>query len=463
MTRRSLRARLAVAALVSIALALLLAAVALVALFERHVERRIGVELTAQLNQLAAAVQIGADGQLSVEPPLADPRFFEPMSGLYWQIDDATAGADDGGGPAGIGRLRSRSLWDTQIRLPADQLEPGSVHAHRLPGPGGQTLLVRERGILLDGGDGSQRVLRLLSAIDRAELTAARAAFAADILPYLIVIALLLGVATWVQIRAGLAPLEAVRRGVNAIRSGAEGRLSGDFPDEVMPLVSEVNALLAAREQAVERARAWTADLAHGLKTPLSALGADAERLRARGDAVLAADLEQLAETMRRRVDRELVRARVSSGAQTHQARADVSEALRRVLNTLQRTPDGMRIEWTVDAPAAAVAALMPDDLLELIGNLLENASKWARQRVRIRVETGARIIIRIADDGPGVAAEQLPRLCERGVRLDQRKQGSGLGLAIARDVVDAYGGSLDFANSEEGGLAVLLRLPAIP
>jgi signal transduction histidine kinase len=324
-------------------------------------------------------------------------------------------------------------------------------------------LLVRERGILLDGGDGSQRVLRLLSAIDRVELTAARAAFAADILPYLIVIALLLGVATWVQIRAGLAPLEAVRRGVNAIRSGAEGRLSGDFPDEVMPLVSEVNALLAAREQAVERARAWTADLAHGLKTPLSALGADAERLRARGDAVLAADLEQLAETMRRRVDRELVRARVSSGAQTHQARADVSEALRRVLNTLQRTPDGMRIEWTVDAPAAAVAALMPDDLLELIGNLLENASKWARQRVRIRVETGARIIIRIADDGPGVAAEQLPRLCERGVRLDQRKQGSGLGLAIARDVVDAYGGSLDFANSEEGGLAVLLRLPAIP
>jgi len=310
--------------------------------------------------------------------------------------------------------------------------------------------------------DGGERELRLLTAIDRTELTVARDAFAADMLPYLGVIALLLGVATWVQIRAGLAPLEAVRRGVNAIRSGVERRLAGDFPDEVMPLINEVNALLAAREQAVERARAWTADLAHGLKTPLSALGADAERLRARGDAALAADLEQLAETMRRRVDRELVRARVRSGAQTHQAHADVADALRRVLNTLQRTPEGMRIDWTVDAPVPAMVALMPDDLLELLGNLLENASKWARKQVRIRVEVGPRIAVRIADDGPGVAPEQLPHLCERGVRLDQGKQGSGLGLAIARDVVDAYGGSLEFGKAAEGGLAVLVRLPAV-
>jgi signal transduction histidine kinase len=461
LTRRSLRVRLAVAALGSIALALLVAAVALVVLFERHVERRIGAELTGQLNLLAAAVRIGADGQVHVDPSPADPRFLKPLSGLYWQIDDKGVGATEDSASFKTGLLRSRSLWDTQIRLPPDLLEPGAVHAHRLLGPGGQTLLVRERAILVDGVDG-QRALRLLTAIDRAELTATRDAFAADMLPYLGVIALLLGAATWVQIRAGLAPLEAVRRGVNLIRSGAERRLPGDFPDEVMPLVSEVNALLAAREQAVERARAWTADLAHGLKTPLSALGADAERLRARGDNALAADLEQLAETMRRRVDRELVRARVRSGAQTHQARADVGDALRRLLNTLQRTPDGMRLDWTVDAPAPAIAAMMPDDLLELLGNLLENAAKWASTQVRIRVETGPRIVIRIADDGPGVAPEELPRLCERGLRLDQRKQGSGLGLAIARDVIDAYGGSLDFSSRQKGGLAVLVRLPAI-
>lgn len=453
MTRRSLRARLAVAAALSTALALLVAAIALVALFERHVERRIGTELVSQLNQLAATVHIDSDGRLTVQPEPPDPRFHKPLSGLYWQVDDTSAG------PAGVGVLRSRSLWDTPLQLPSDRLLPGVVHAHSLPGPGGQTLLARERSLLFDNDD-SPRRLRLLAAMDRAELSRSRDAFAADMRPYLSIIALVLGLATWVQIRAGLAPLEAVRLGINAIRSGRKQRLADDFPDEVMPLVTEVNALLQAREQAVERARAWTADLAHGLKTPLSALAADAERLRNQGHPALAADLEQLAEGMRRRVDRELVRARVRSGADNHQARADIIDALRRLINTLQRTPDGARLHWRLDAPAPAEAALMPDDLLELLGNLLENASKWARTQVSIRVAVGHDILIRITDDGPGVAPEQLHRLCERGLRLDQGKQGSGLGLAIARDVVDAYGGELAFRRAPTGGLEVGARLP---
>jgi len=453
-TRRSLRARLAVAAAASISLALLVAALGLVALFERHVERRIGAELTAQLNQLAAAVQVGADGTVTVDPHPADPRFLAPLSGLYWQIDDQRAGAD------GVGLLRSRSLWDSQLRLPPDQLDPASVHAHELPGPAGQRLLVRERSILLGSGAAGTRVLRLAVARDRTELSAARDAFAADMLPYLALIALVLGLATWVQIRAGLAPLEAVRRGVNAVRAGQARRLDDRYPDEVMPLVGEVNALLAAREQAVERARSWTADLAHGLKTPLSALSADAERLRREGSPALAADLEQLATHMRRRVDRELIRARVRSGAQPHQARADVGDALRRLIGTLRRTPDGARLDWQLRAPSAAVAALAPDDLLELLGNLLENAAKWARERVSIDVEAGRDVLVRISDDGPGVAGEQLHRLGERGLRLDQRKAGSGLGLAIARDVADAYGGSLAFTRAQAGGLEVTARLP---
>ena len=454
MTRRSLRARLALAAAVSITLALLVAAAGLVALFERHVERRIGAELTAQLSQLAAAVQIAPDGAIIVDPLPPDPRLKQPLGGLYWQIDDET------GGRRRVGVVRSRSLWDTPLRLPADQLAPGAIHAHRLPGPGGRPVLVRERRILIQG-DGGPRTLRLMTAIDASELTGARNAFAAEMLPYLGLIALVLGLATLVQIRAGLAPLEAVRRGVGAIRSGRERRLPDDYPDEVMPLVAEVNALLAAREQAIERARAWTADLAHGLKTPLAALGADAQRLRDSGNAALADDLDQLADAMRRRVDRELIRARVRSGAETRQARADVVQAVERLLRTLRRTPFGERVDWQVQAPPAAVAALMPDDLLELLGNLLENAGKWARDRVEICVDAGQRIGIVIADDGPGVPAAQLSRLGERGLRLDRRKEGSGLGLAIVRDVVDAYGGALSFAGAEGGGLAVHLTLPA--
>ncbi|WP_295407683.1 HAMP domain-containing sensor histidine kinase [uncultured Thiocystis sp.] len=457
MTRRSLRVRLWIGAAASITVALLVAGLGLVTLFERHVERRIGDELRRDLNQLAAAIAIAPDGAIRLSREPLDPRFGQPLSGLYWQIDSNDQ----------PGLLRSRSLWDEIIVLPADALEPGGVHAHVLPGPGGQRLLVRERRIRLQAF-GQPLVLRLAVGQDRAELTAARDAFAADMRPYLGLIALVLALATLVQIQTGLAPLESVRRGVGAIRSGQERRLADDYPDEVMPLVSEVNALLDARAQAIERARAWTADLAHGLKTPLSALVADAERLRQQGHPRLAEDLEQLADTMRRRVDRELIRARVRSGAATHQARVDVVDAIGRLLRTLRRTPDGERLEWQIEAPPAAYAALMPDDLLELLGNLLENASKWARARVRVWViagpharQAGAWIEIRVTDDGPGVPTAQMTRLGERGLRLDQAKEGTGLGLAIVRDVVDAYAGILAFSSASESGLTVSVRLPA--
>ncbi|MBK1717044.1 sensor histidine kinase [Thiocystis violacea] len=452
MTRRSLRVRLWVGAAASIGVAMLVAGLGLVALFERHVERRIGEELESLLNQLAAAIEVAPDGAISLAREPLDPDFSRPLSGLYWQIDSADR----------PGALRSRSLWDEVLALPDDPLAPGRVHAHLLPGPDGHWLLVRERRVRITAR-GAPVELRLALARDRAELIAAREAFAADMRPYLGLIVLVLVLATLVQIQTGLSPLEAVRRGLGAIRSGEAPRLAEDYPDEVMPLVKELNALLDARAQAVERARAWTADLAHGLKTPLSALVADAERLRHQGHPALAEDLEQLAEAMRRRVDRELVRARVRSGSAPHTARADVTAALRGLLRTLQRTPDGARIDWRVTVPTEVSVALMPGDLMELLGNLLENAAKWARGRVEVRVEPGAgRVELQIADDGPGVPAEQWPRLGERGLRLDQRKEGSGLGLAIVRDVIEAYGGELLFAPAPAGGLLVRLWLPGV-
>lgn len=449
MTRRSIRARLWLGAALSITLALAVAWLGLLALFERHVERRIGDELRAQINQLAAAVTITPEGGVQLDREPADPRFGQPLSGLYWQID--------GTGQPGL--LRSRSLWDDLVELADDDLAPGSVHAHEVPGPGDQRLLVRERRIRLQAS-GQMVSLRLMVGVDRKELATARDAFAADMLPYLALIALVLAIATAAQIQTGLAPLDAVRQGLGAIRSGRARRLNDSYPDEVMPLVREVNALLHAREQALERARAWTADLAHGLKTPLAALVADAQGLREQGNPALAEDLEDLAASMRRRVDRELVRARVRAGAEVHEARADVVDAVHRLLRTVQRTPEGARLDWQLVAPAQVHVALIPDDLLELLGNLLENAAKWARTEVDVHVKTNDSVEIRIDDDGPGVTPDQLPRLGERGLRLDERRAGSGLGLAIARDVVDAYGGALRFEASPKGGLSVGVSLP---
>jgi signal transduction histidine kinase len=448
-TRRSLRARLLLAAIGSISAALVAAGLGFVALFEHHVERRIGAELETHLNQIIANLALGAGGRISLAQAPAEPRFERPLSGLYWQIQDEARPT----------LLRSRSLWDAVIELPSDEAAPGAIHRHTLAGPADQTLLVRERQIILRPEAEARRV-RITVAVDRRELIAARNAFAADILPYLALLAGVLVLAAWLQVRIGLVPLDALRRGVMAIRSGAQRRLSGQYPEEVMPLVEEMNGLLDAQERAIERARAWTADLAHGLKTPLMVLTADAQRLREQGNTPVADDLDQLAETMRRRIDRELIRARVRSQVQTRQARVEVGEAVERIVRTLRRTPRGAQLDWTIQVPERLAAAMLPDDLAELLGNLLENATQWADKGIAVSVSGNGRVEILIEDDGPGVPDDQLEKLGLRGVRLDERTQGSGLGLAIARDITEAYGGKLHLHHAAMGGLAVALRLP---
>ncbi len=449
MTRHSLRFRLLVAAVIAVSAALLIAGMSLVVMFEYHVERRIGSELETYLDQIIANVGVTIDGRIAFSLDLADPRFSQPLSGLYWQIQDEERPT----------LLRSRSLWDAVIELPEDELTLGTVHKHLLAGPAGQILLVRERQIIFQPKAEERRV-RIAVAVDKRSLIEARNAFATDVLPYLVVMATVLLVAAWIQVRIGLAPLDTVRRGVMEIRSGATRRLEHEFPDEVMPLVDEMNGLLEAQEQAMERARAWTADLAHGLKTPLMVLTIDSQRLREEGNTSIADDLDQLAETMRKRVDRELIRARVRSGIRIRRARADAGEVVNRIVRTLKRTPRGATLGWSVEAPDRADAAILPDDLTELLGNVLENAAKWANEAVSVSVSKANAIIVEVEDDGPGVPEEQLDSLGLRGVRLDEQKQGSGLGLAIAHDITEAYHGTLSFDRSPKGGLAVTVRIP---
>lgn len=449
MRLRSLRFRLLGTAAISISIALALAGLALVLLFEHHVERRLDGEMETLLRQLIGHVEIDSEDRVHIEGELGDPRFAEPLSGLYWQVQD----------DAQHTLLRSASLWDNVLALPADTLAPGVVHRHSLAGPKHASLLVLERQVILLPHTDSRR-LRVAIALDRAELASARNAFGIDVLPYLSVLAVILIAATWLQVDTGLAPLDAVRRGVLAIRSGRAQRLGGRFPDEVQPLIEEINELLIARDQAIERARAWTADLAHGLKTPLAALAGDAQRLRQQGHAEIAADLEQLTDQMRRRVDRELIRARLRSDGKRPGKSADLSKVVNSVVATLQKTPLGEAHTWQTDVPTVAVA-IARDDLIELLGNLLDNACKWAREKVCITGTLGERVTITIDDDGPGVVAAQRLRLGERGLRLDEQIAGNGLGLAIVRDIVDAYGGEIVFARSTLGGLAVRLTLPA--
>jgi signal transduction histidine kinase len=448
MAASSLRYRLLTAAAVTILLALLLSAFSLVRLFELHLERRVNDELDTYLSQLIGRIVLDPQGRVRVRGEFANPQFDVPLGGLYWQIQDDERPT----------LLRSRSLWDDMIELPRDRLAPGEVHHHELAGPHGQRLIVSERAVILLP-ESAARQLRVAVARDRAELDVARQGFTADMLLYFLLLAAFLFAATWVQVGTGLAPLELVRRGVLGVREGRERRLDGAFPNEVMPLVEAINDLLDARDRTVEQARAWTADLAHGLKTPLSALGADAQRLRAAGQVEVADDLDLLAQTMRRRVDRELVRARLRTAGPAAFQRAELVGIVTRIVRTLQRTPRGAALHWTLDLPDPIEVRAREDDLMELLGNLLDNACKWADSAVWVQVRSNGGVSIRIDDDGPGVAEDQCERLGERGLRLDEQMQGSGLGLAIARDIVDAHGGALVFERSAHGGLAVEARL----
>lgn len=444
MTRGSLRLRLLAAGAISVLTAVAISALGLVLLFERHVERRIEAELSVYLEQMIANLDRDANGALILANPLADPRFTQPLSGLYWQIR------------GGESALRSRSLWDAELVLPTDTVPDGGVHRHRTTGPNGAELLTLERSVKLPQRLGGGTI-RAAVALDSSEITAATRAFATDLLPYLGFLATVLIVAAHAQVAFGLSPLAKVRNGLAAIREGSAQRLGKAFPEEVQPLAAEVDALLEAREKQADRARARAGDLAHGLKTPLQVLAGDIERLRQRGEVGIAAEIEQVATTMRRHVDRELARARMKGG--TLMARSRIAEVIDRVLAVVMRTPAGGKLAFEVECPPQLTARIDPDDLAEAIGNLLDNAARYARRRVLVKAgPEHSRVKIIVADDGPGIPHEMLTDVLVRGGRVDEAGPGTGLGLAIVQDIAEAWAGRFEL-RSEGSGLHAELEL----
>jgi signal transduction histidine kinase len=436
----SLRLRLVAGGIVAILVALSIAGSGLILLFERHLTRSMADDLDVQLNQLLAGVDADQAGNLVVTRAPTDPRFADPLSGLYWQVGDDRSQM-----------LRSRSLWDTILRLPTDEPSPGEVHHHEALGPADAHVLIAERRVFLTIGD--RRVpVRVAIATDLARVSAAATAFAKDLAIALGLLGLVLAIATTIQVGLGLRPLDALRRGVADIRSGRRHHLPAGVPAEVRPLVEEVNALLDAQEREIERSRSRAADLAHGLKTPLAALAADAARLRDRGEQAIARDIEAVGDAMSRHVDRELARARVRGAVRLRDGHSTALEPLvRSLIATLSRTPSAHHVSFEPQIASDVQVPLDRTDLAEVLGNLLENAARHADKHVRISANSAASIVIE--DDGPGIAPDQWPHVLERGTRLDERGEGAGLGLAIVQDVLNAYGWRLDLAKSNLGGL----------
>lgn len=445
MTRRSLRLRLALAGAASIIAALVAAFFVLSTLFERHVERRIASELVLHLNQIIAGIAEQPGSSLDLVKPPVDPRFDRPLSGLYWQIES------DGK------RLRSRSLWDDVLMMP--DIAAGVVHMDTVPGPGGVQLLLVEREVVTPEQAGA-KPMRVAVAIDRSDISRATDEFEGDLLPYLQVLAVLLLAASFVQIFVGLRPLATLTERLSAIRAGKAERLGSDFPDEVLPLTGEVDALLQSRENQLRKARERAADLAHGFKTPLQILSGDVLRLRERGEEAVARDIEAIILRMRRHVDHEMARARQAE--RSHAARSDLGRVAAQVVSVIARTPAGRDLDWQQEIEPGLMLRMDAEDLAEVLGSLAENAARYARTTVSIsgRADEGA-AIVEVSDDGPGIPESEIGFVLKRGGRLDTTSEGAGLGLAIAESFVEEANGTLVLENRNPG-LCARITLPRI-
>lgn len=399
-------------------------------------------ELRLHLDQTIAGVGIDPAGRVDVLRPPVDPRFQRPLSGLYWQITGD-----------GVER-HSRSLWDEVLDLPP--IDPAAPRAFSLKGPANADLLVVAREVITETKGGDRPIVAAIG-IDRSDISNATSAFRRDLAPFLALLAVVLMAASLAQILIGLRPLRDLRERIAQIRSGKAQRLGSTFPDEVRPLTMEVDALLSSREEQLRRAREKASELAHAFKTPLQALSGDVRRLRNSGQTEAAGEIETLIGVMRRLVDHEMARARMAEG---HANLSDIKRVVANVVSVVSRTPAGMTIDWSIDVPEGLSARIDPDDLSEVLGNLVENAVRYGRTTVSVIAATQNEfILLEIGDDGPGIPEEKLAQVLRRGERLDTSSGGAGLGLAITESIVQMVGGEIELRNGVQG-LRVSVRLP---
>jgi signal transduction histidine kinase len=449
----SLRLRLLLGTLIWILGSIGLTGWLLNSLFSEHLSRQFHAELQTHLNQLAAGLEFDDAGRAAIATPLSDPRLVRPYSGLYWQVDRI----GDGRRPTLRAELRSRSLWDQELLVANDSPADGERHEHRADGPDGKPLRLIEQ-VLRPAGQPEQTV-RLIVAADEALLAGPLQRFRGMLLTALGLLAAGLAGAAIVQVVGGLRPLNRLRDELSQLREGSRSSLGGRYPSEVQPVVDELNAVLARNAEFVERARSQAGNLAHAVKTPLSVM-ANAAAAETGALAELVGTQVVLA---RQQIDHHLARARAAAAAQLSGQRCRLRPALDGLLRVMQRLHAGRDLQIAVvSCPEHLVMRGEAQDLQEMLGNLLDNAGKWAARQIEVSAAAvGKELRIDIDDDGPGIAAGQRAELLQRGVRGDEQVPGSGLGLAIVDDLARLYGGRLELLDAPLGGLRARLWLPA--
>jgi signal transduction histidine kinase len=440
MKQPSLSLRLLVAAAVSTTLAVVFTWFVISKLFEQIFQERLVSELSIELDQLTDTVTLDPDGNISIKE-MADLRYAEVFSGLYWQIQS----------PEKI-LLVSRSLWDQNLKLEYAQRR-GEKTGTTTDLPVGSVLALSwtvdiDDTVFPDG-------IMLTIATDLGQVDEMVSRFQRDIAMWMALLTATLILASWFQVRVGLRPLEAVRSEISKLRKDYRSRLPRSFPKEIVPLVDEVNQLLDSQEKSIDNARNRAANLAHGLKTPLTVIEALADETRTGTKSDAAKHIAEQIKAMNAFVDRELVKSRHEPGQRLESNLAPIA---RRMIAAVGRLPADQPINWEVRIPEKMTMPVGEYDLTEILGNLLDNARKHARSRVTLSAcDEGYRSWLSISDDGDGVPDEKLKTILKRGTRIAGKWEGYGLGLAIVEDLAKANGCSVSIDNNADGGLEVTL------
>lgn len=397
--------------------------------------------LESLLNVVLAGIEYDRQTDtLALNQRLGDARFDQVFSGWYWQISDNASRV-----------LTSRSLWDQRLPLTAGpQLQYSTIS-----GPNGETLRKLERDVRLPR---LPVTLHVAVAADLSEVDAALARFEQLLWLSLVSLGILLLLGIWCQLHWGLEPLRRIRSNLQAVERGDCERLDTDLPEELNNLATAINTVLERDRQLMSRARTAAGNLAHAIKTPVSVMMTTTEQLPASQRETMASELKRLNEAVRH----HLARAS-AAGPVVLRPRVTLSVALEPVFNGISRLAERKNITFKKPEVPPLQLQIDAQDLQEIVGNLLENALRWATSKVVMAIYSEAdNLHLSIMDDGPGMSSQSRDEALQRGGRLDEQRSGSGLGLAIVSELIQLYDGQLQLKPSPMGGLLVTVCLPCL-
>jgi signal transduction histidine kinase len=451
--RYSLGTRLFVSAAVCCALVLMLAGVGLTTFYRRSAERGFDERLSVYIKELIADLAAPPETERQAIGDLGEPRFDLPLSGWYWQIIRL-----DGERPT----IRaSRSLVGGQLPKLLDQpIVPNArgIRESYISGPDDRSLRILEREI--DVGEDGRFTVAVAAPSD--ELDADIRDFRFALTMTFVLLGLALVASTIVQVRFGLRPLARLRSAVGLVRTGETPRIVGQYPPDLAPLAGELNLLIDANHEILDRARTQVGNLAHALKTPLSVMLNEAEA----GEGHLAETVKSQAAVMRDQVQYYLDRARAAALSGALGGVTEVVPSLDALIRTFAKISQGRGIAGSHSVSSGVRFRGDRQDFEEMLGNLLDNAFKWAESTVAVSLDPApagsGRIVLLIDDDGPGLPDDARADMLKRGRRLDEGTPGSGLGLSIVVDLAKLHGGELSLERSPLGGLRARLTLPSV-